>query len=114
MGQVPTATYRAAVRSLTAFDERANLARIAIPVLCIAGEADPSAPPSLVERMTVRNEDPARAIRRLRTIKTSVDATGEGSAFSYFVLSDTSDPAVARIGKPGRHALFRADASICQ
>jgi 3-oxoadipate enol-lactonase len=51
MGQVPPATYRAAVRSLTAFDERANLARIAIPVLCIAGEADPSAPPSLVERM---------------------------------------------------------------
>ncbi|MBO0742116.1 MAG: glycosyltransferase, partial [Hyphomicrobiaceae bacterium] len=45
--------------------------------------------------MTVRNENPARAIRRLRTIKRSVDATGEGSAFSYFVLSDTSDPVVA-------------------
>ena len=45
--------------------------------------------------MTVRNEDPARAIRRLRTIKDSVDATGEGGAFSYFVLSDTSDPALA-------------------
>src|SRR5215831_15068805 len=45
--------------------------------------------------MTVRNENPARAIRRLRTIKASVEATGEGSAFSYFVLSDTSDPAVA-------------------
>jgi len=45
--------------------------------------------------MTVRNEDPARAILRLRTVKDSVDATGEGSAFSYFVLSDTSDPAVA-------------------
>jgi membrane glycosyltransferase len=45
--------------------------------------------------MTVRNENPARAIRRLRTIKNSVDATGEGSAFSYFVLSDTSDAAVA-------------------
>ena len=45
--------------------------------------------------MTVRNEDPARAILRLRTVKSSVDATGEGGAFSYFVLSDTSDPAVA-------------------
>src|SRR5215468_10010986 len=45
--------------------------------------------------MTVRNEDPRRAIRRLRTIKDSVDATGAGSAFSYFVLSDTSGPAVA-------------------
>jgi membrane glycosyltransferase len=45
--------------------------------------------------MTVRNEDPRRAILRLRTVKSSVDATGEGGAFSYFVLSDTSDPAVA-------------------
>ena len=45
--------------------------------------------------MTVRNEDPGRAILRLRTVKASVDATGEGSQFSYFVLSDTNDPAVA-------------------
>src|SRR5262245_20001945 len=45
--------------------------------------------------MTVRNEDPQRAILRLRTVKDSVDATGEGGVFSYFVLSDTSDPAVA-------------------
>ena len=45
--------------------------------------------------MTVRNEDPERAILRLRTVKASVDATGEGGAFSYFVLSDTNDPAVA-------------------
>jgi membrane glycosyltransferase len=45
--------------------------------------------------MTVRNEDPARAILRLRTVKASVDATGEGAAFSYFVLSDTNVPAVA-------------------
>lgn len=45
--------------------------------------------------MTLRNEDPERAISRFRTIKTSVDATGEGAAFSYFVLSDSNDPAVA-------------------
>ena len=45
--------------------------------------------------MTVRNEDPARAILRLRTVKASVDATGEGRAFSYFVLSDTNRPEVA-------------------
>jgi membrane glycosyltransferase len=44
--------------------------------------------------MTVRNEDPERAILRLKTVKASVDATGEGGAFSYFVLSDTNDPAV--------------------
>jgi len=45
--------------------------------------------------MTLRNEDPARAIRRLRIVKDSIDATGEGSAFSYFVLSDTNRPEVA-------------------
>jgi membrane glycosyltransferase len=45
--------------------------------------------------MTLRNEDPNRAILRLRTVKAGLDATGEGHTFSYFVLSDTNDPAVA-------------------
>jgi membrane glycosyltransferase len=45
--------------------------------------------------MTLRNEDPGRAILRLKTVKASLDATGEGAAFSYFVLSDTNNPAVA-------------------
>jgi membrane glycosyltransferase len=45
--------------------------------------------------MTVRNEDPGRAILRLKTVKASIDATGEGANFSYFVLSDSNDPAVA-------------------
>ncbi len=45
--------------------------------------------------MTVRNEDPARAILRLKTVKASVDATGEGASFSYFILSDTNKPDVA-------------------
>ena len=45
--------------------------------------------------MTLRNEDPARAFRRLRVVKQSLDATGEGVWFDYFVLSDTNDPAVA-------------------
>ncbi len=45
--------------------------------------------------MTVRNEDPARAFERLRTVKRSIDATGQGQAYSYFVLSDTNDATVA-------------------
>lgn len=45
--------------------------------------------------MTLRNEEPGRAITRLRTVKESVDATGEGAAFSYFLLSDTNKPEVA-------------------
>ena len=44
-------TYRAAVRCLVGFDERANLPKIAVPVLCLAGENDPNAPAAGVERM---------------------------------------------------------------
>lgn len=47
--------------------------------------------------MTLRNEDPERAFRRLRVVRDSVDATGEGAAFDYFVLSDTNDPAVGAV-----------------
>jgi len=45
--------------------------------------------------MTLRNEDANRAIRRFKAIKASIDATGQGQAFSYFVLSDTNDTAAA-------------------
>lgn len=45
--------------------------------------------------MTLRNEDPERAISRLKIVKGSVDATGWGDAYDYFLLSDTNDPAVA-------------------
>jgi membrane glycosyltransferase len=45
--------------------------------------------------MTLRNEDAARAFLRLRTVKASLDATGFGDRFSYFILSDTNDPDIA-------------------
>jgi membrane glycosyltransferase len=45
--------------------------------------------------MTLRNEDPARAFARLRAVKASLETTGEGAHFAYFILSDTSDPAMA-------------------
>jgi membrane glycosyltransferase len=45
--------------------------------------------------MTLRNEDAERAVSRFRIAKASVDATGEGGAFDYFVLSDTNNPDVA-------------------
>jgi 3-oxoadipate enol-lactonase len=54
MSSVPADTYRAAVRCLIGFDERANLARITVPVLCLAGELDPTAPPVVMERMAGR------------------------------------------------------------
>ena len=46
--------------------------------------------------MTLRNEDPARALKRLATVKDSIGKTGEGAAFAYFILSDTNNPEVAK------------------
>jgi 3-oxoadipate enol-lactonase len=54
MGAVPSDTYRAAVRCLVGFDERANLAHIRVPVLCLACENDPNAPAAVMERMAAR------------------------------------------------------------
>jgi pimeloyl-ACP methyl ester carboxylesterase len=54
MAAVPAATYRAAVRCLTGFDERANLASIRVPVLCLSGEHDRNAPPPIMERMAAK------------------------------------------------------------
>ncbi|MBX9618682.1 MAG: glucans biosynthesis glucosyltransferase MdoH [Hyphomicrobiales bacterium] len=51
--------------------------------------------------MTLRNEDPSRAIARLKTVRASLDATSEGRAFDYFLLSDTSDPGVAMAEEQG-------------
>jgi pimeloyl-ACP methyl ester carboxylesterase len=54
MSAVPPPTYRAAVRCLVTFDERASLSGIRVPVLCLAGEADQTAPAKVMERMAAR------------------------------------------------------------
>ena len=51
--------------------------------------------------MTLRNEDPESALKRLATVKDSIDATGEGTAFTYFILSDTNKPDVAAAEEEG-------------
>jgi len=45
--------------------------------------------------MTLRNEDPDRALKRLKAVAASIAATGQTARFGWFVLSDTSDEAVA-------------------
>ena len=40
------------------------------------------------------NEDPYRVLARLRAICESVEETGWASQFDWFVLSDTTDPAI--------------------
>ena len=51
MSRVPPATYRKAIELLTTFDLRANLPKIAVPALLVAGSDDKVAPASVMERM---------------------------------------------------------------
>lgn len=68
--------------------------------------ADPDMPVTLKTAifMTLRNEDPTRAFQRFRLVKSSVDETGFGDKFAYFLLSDTSLEDVAA----SEQALFDA------
>jgi pimeloyl-ACP methyl ester carboxylesterase len=51
MGAVNPSTYRRALQALMGFDRRADLARIAVPTLLIAGEYDKNAPPAVMKKM---------------------------------------------------------------
>lgn len=48
---IPQAVYRDTLRCLTTFDRRADLPRIAVPTLLIAGEKDAAAPLKTMQRM---------------------------------------------------------------
>lgn len=56
MSAVPEASYRSALQAIVAFDRREALAHIAVPVLCLAGEHDRTAPPAVMQRMAQRIE----------------------------------------------------------
>ena len=51
MAAVPPETYKACVEAIVTFEERANLGRIQVPVLLIAGELDRQAPAPMMQRM---------------------------------------------------------------
>jgi pimeloyl-ACP methyl ester carboxylesterase len=51
MAGVPPDTYRKAVKLLTTFDRRKELADIKVPTLLVAGSEDKVAPPSVMEKM---------------------------------------------------------------
>jgi 3-oxoadipate enol-lactonase len=51
MAGVPPDTYRKAVRLLTTFDRRKELADIKVPTLLVAGSEDKTAPPAVMEKM---------------------------------------------------------------
>jgi membrane glycosyltransferase len=59
---------------------------------------DPGAPLPVIHSRTAMllptyNEDPHRVLARLRATYESVEETGQGARFDWFVLSDTTDPA---------------------
>jgi pimeloyl-ACP methyl ester carboxylesterase len=54
MSAVPSTTYRAALQALVTFDRRALLPALRIPVLALAGEADRTAPPAVMQKMAER------------------------------------------------------------
>jgi len=51
MAGVPPDTYRKAVKLLTTFDRRKELASIKVPTLVVAGSEDKTAPPAVMEKM---------------------------------------------------------------
>ena len=54
MSRVPEASYRSALAAIVAFDRRAGLADIRVPLLCLAAEHDRTAPPELMQKMAER------------------------------------------------------------
>ncbi len=54
MAGVPQASYRAALQAIVSFDRLDDLARIAVPTLCLAGEHDRNAAPHVMQRMADR------------------------------------------------------------
>jgi membrane glycosyltransferase len=60
---------------------------------------DVKAPPPSIQSMNAMllptyNEDPYRIMARLRAIWESVEQTGYGRQFNWFILSDTTDPSI--------------------
>lgn len=54
MANVPADTYRAAVECIVTFEQRANLPKIAVPTLVLAGETDTNAPAPMMEKMAAK------------------------------------------------------------
>lgn len=46
--------------------------------------------------LILRNDPVEEALRRLKLVRASLESTGEGGHFTFFILSDTSDPVLAK------------------
>ena len=71
-----------------------------------AAHADPGAPRTALV-MPVHNEDPARVTAGLAAMLRSLQRAGHGGCFDLFLLSDTTDPAIAAAEEAAWAALCR-------
>jgi pimeloyl-ACP methyl ester carboxylesterase len=62
MSRVPESTYRAALKTIVAFDRREALSKIRVPALLLAAEHDRTAPPDMMQRMARRIGDSAQYV----------------------------------------------------
>jgi membrane glycosyltransferase len=82
-------------------------------ILRLARDGPPPRPkiegalPATAIALTVRNEDMALVLPPVRRLLDGLDEAGAGDSFALFVLSDTSDPAIAG-AEESAVALFRA------
>lgn len=54
MSRVPESSYRAALQAIVSFNRLGNLANITVPTLCLAGELDQNASPTVMQKMAQR------------------------------------------------------------
>ena len=69
--------------------------RVSVAPFMAAGDSDTPITMKTAVLMTLRNEDPQRALAKLERVRRGLDATGLGHLFAFYVLSDTSDPKIA-------------------
>ncbi|MSP05257.1 MAG: glucans biosynthesis glucosyltransferase MdoH [Acetobacteraceae bacterium] len=69
----------------------------------------PMVPPRTAIAVTVRNEDMAEVVPPLRRLLDGLDASGHGVAFGLFILSDTQEPAAARLEEAAVEKFRAAD-----
>ena len=82
------------------------------PAGFVFGVADrplPVPPPRTAIAVTVRNEDMAEVLPPLRRLLDGLDGSGHGAGFALFILSDTQDPAAARLEESAVEAFRAAD-----
>ena len=74
MSGVPEATYRRALQALIDFDRRDVLAALRVPVLCLAGSDDRTAPPGMMQKMAAEVQSRERQLRQeVERLKVEID-----------------------------------------